>query len=127
LPIFITDSIEKKICDLDLEFRLNYDENREGKRKKLPNSTIFSFLSPIDIEDFRKGNITPSKTYRLFMEKKAAPLFNTTLDELLKIARDRHQTEELLNRIGPREQILISDKSIADSAEALFGLILIRY
>jgi hypothetical protein len=47
-------------------------------------------------------------------------------DELLKIARNRHLNDEAKEKFGPREHVLVSDKGIADSAEALIGLLLIR-
>ncbi len=54
----MSDNIEKKLCDLDNDFRLKYDDSGDKGRKKLPNATIFSYVTQIDVEDYRLGKLS---------------------------------------------------------------------
>lgn len=45
------------MCDLDREFRMKYDDSLEVGRKKLPNATIFNYVTAMDIEDYRIGKL----------------------------------------------------------------------
>ena len=82
-------------------------------QEKLPRATLFGLITRNDVENLIKSNFSD--------EGKS---------KLLRLARGRLRDEGFVikaeDKVFPRENVLISDKSLADSAEALIGLFLSR-
>jgi len=83
-------------------------------QEKLPNVTLFDLISRSDVEEILV----------------AGPNSKSKKKQILSKARQRLNDQALPKkdeRIRPRENVFISDKSLADSAEALIGVFLGRY
>ena len=83
-------------------------------QEKLPSVTLFDLITRSDVEEILV----------------AGPNSNTKKKQILSKARQRLKDQDLPNkdeRVRPRENVFISDKSLADSDEALIGVFLGRY
>ena len=100
-------SIEKRLWSLKLN-SVNFFQ-----QEKLPRATLFGLITRGDVETLMKANFS-----------------DESKSELLSLARGRLGQEGFVlkaeDKVCPRENVLISDKSLADSAEALIGLFLSR-
>jgi len=63
---FPLENVEKRLCELDVEFRHKHDTGENSKRKKLPNATIFSYVTSNEIDNFRTGSLSPGKDLKSF-------------------------------------------------------------
>ena len=85
----------------------------------MPKTTLFDLLTRKEVEDFLENGF--DSVQGIFTEG--------CKTKLLEEARQRLKKKESptgTERIKPREHILISDKSLADSGEALIGVFLAR-
>ena len=108
-----TQDMENILCSWDEEFRQTYfsGEKFEEEKEKLPSATLFHTMTPLNLTELLQTGFNASSKEKLFKE-----------------ARRLLRSNELpgRDRLCPRQNVLISDKSFADSAEALIGVFLAR-